>query len=412
MLIFLCYVDTIRRECYHNDIMAVLSNNPTISIIIPVCNGEKTLASCLDALIKLDYPIEDREIIVVDNNSTDNTKEIVKRYPVRYLFEKKRSVGLAKNKGIENSEGKYIAFIDADCMADRYWIKHLIEAAKDEKVGCAGGKIIAVNLNGCVARHVASSNIYSQYGQINTTRDSLPWITGGNAIIRRDIFRDIGLFIPEGVEDVDFTNRAILTGYKIRYEPRAVVFHDTSCVNLPRLQFRRGYVVPYLHFKYRKIMNRSCMGFLLRELIAAFISINAGLFRTIRSLFSLESTHYRIFPILHVIGRIAYFFGYLCGWFEVAIKVNNIPPVTIHKKCRIWWWHEGRALVIADLSQNPLSYYYIKGVGKRIWELLIVQNEDLDEIVSAIAEEYDEGRETIKADVDEFIEVLKKNGIY
>ena len=77
--------------------MPTLYKKPKVSIVLPVFNGEKTLSACLDSLMILDFSKEDREVIVVDNNSTDGTKAIIQKYPVTYIFEKKKGRGCARN---------------------------------------------------------------------------------------------------------------------------------------------------------------------------------------------------------------------------------------------------------------------------------------------------------------------------
>lgn len=116
-----------------------------ISVVVPVYNGEKTLPLCLDSLMNLDYPKEDFEIIVVDNNSTDKTQEIIKRYPVRYVFEPHRNCAKARNKGIKSSKGEFVAFLDADCVAHKDWIKNLLNGCNDPFVGGCGGEIYSYN---------------------------------------------------------------------------------------------------------------------------------------------------------------------------------------------------------------------------------------------------------------------------
>ena len=89
---------------------------PFVSVIVPVRNGERTVADCLTSLLELDYPTDSREILVVDNGSTDRTAEIVQRLPVTYLLEERVGRSHARNRGIEASSSELLAFIDADCV--------------------------------------------------------------------------------------------------------------------------------------------------------------------------------------------------------------------------------------------------------------------------------------------------------
>ena len=80
---------------------------PEVSIIIPVYNGEQNISQCIAAVLSLDYPKDAYEIIVVDNASTDRTAEIVRDLSVKYVFETNRGIPFARNRGIEESSGKF-----------------------------------------------------------------------------------------------------------------------------------------------------------------------------------------------------------------------------------------------------------------------------------------------------------------
>ncbi len=93
-----------------------MKNNPFVSVIIPVYNGEKFLAETLDSVFAQTYrPIE---VIVVDDGSTDRSAEVIHTYPeVRYFHQSNQGVGVARNVGIAAAQGEFIAFLDAD----DYW---------------------------------------------------------------------------------------------------------------------------------------------------------------------------------------------------------------------------------------------------------------------------------------------------
>ena len=84
-----------------------------ISIVVPVHNEERLIEGCLRALLALDYPRDRYEIIVVDNNSTDRSREIVERFPeVKLLSEKQQGDFAARNRGLSEAKGEIIAFTD------------------------------------------------------------------------------------------------------------------------------------------------------------------------------------------------------------------------------------------------------------------------------------------------------------
>ena len=87
-------------------------DNPLVSVVIPVYNGEKYLAEAIESVLAQSYqPVE---IIVVDDGSTDKTAQIAQSYDLKYIFQPNQGHGMAKRTGILNSRGEFLAFIDAD----------------------------------------------------------------------------------------------------------------------------------------------------------------------------------------------------------------------------------------------------------------------------------------------------------
>jgi len=112
---------------------------PLISVIVPAYNEEDYIKDCLDSLTNQDLSPDLFEIIVVDNNSSDKTKKIIQKFPVKYVFEAKRGVVLARQKGFEASKGKIIASADADTIYPRNWlseIKNTFEKNKEAIAVC------------------------------------------------------------------------------------------------------------------------------------------------------------------------------------------------------------------------------------------------------------------------------------
>ena len=100
-----------------------------ISVVIPVYNSESYLARCLEALLAQDYPAEHFEILVVDNNSTDASRQIAEGFdPVRLLNESKQSSYAARNRAIREASGEIIAFLDPDCVPVPDWLSTIAAA--------------------------------------------------------------------------------------------------------------------------------------------------------------------------------------------------------------------------------------------------------------------------------------------
>src|SRR3990170_3006911 len=97
---------------------------PKISVIVPVYNDAQRIGKCIESLLQQTYPHEKYEVIIIDNGSTDETREVIKKYPVKLLIEDKiQSSYAARNKGIKNAKGEVIAFTDSDCIPGNDWIE-------------------------------------------------------------------------------------------------------------------------------------------------------------------------------------------------------------------------------------------------------------------------------------------------
>ena len=116
----------------------------SISVIVITLNRAESLKDTLTSLVK--QTRQPDELIVVDNGSQDNTKEIVlsfsDRLNIKYVYEDKRGIPYARNAGVRNATRDIIAFIDDDCVADEDWLKYIeIPFIKDPSIGAVGGEV-------------------------------------------------------------------------------------------------------------------------------------------------------------------------------------------------------------------------------------------------------------------------------
>ena len=105
------------------------------SIIVPVYNTGKHLEQCIAALCTLDYPRDEYEILMVDNNSTDNSPAILAAATgIRALQEAKQGSYAARNRGLREARGEFLAFTDSDCMPDPGWLRAIEKSFEDPQV--------------------------------------------------------------------------------------------------------------------------------------------------------------------------------------------------------------------------------------------------------------------------------------
>ncbi|MBI5205634.1 MAG: glycosyltransferase family 2 protein [Nitrospirae bacterium] len=104
-----------------------------VSVVIPAYNAQKTIAACLDSLMKQDYP-GDYEVIVVDDGSSDSTPDIISGYErVRLMKQANAGPAAARNKGAMDAKGEIILFTDSDCVPEGNWITEMMAPFKDNK---------------------------------------------------------------------------------------------------------------------------------------------------------------------------------------------------------------------------------------------------------------------------------------
>ena len=115
----------------------------SVSIVVPVYNAEDFIELCVRSLLNQVYAIE--EIIIVDNGSTDQTVDILSKYPVKMVSEEKKGVAHALNTGIKEAKGEIIAITESDCIADRFWVYNLVKHYINNKIGGLGGEFYHIN---------------------------------------------------------------------------------------------------------------------------------------------------------------------------------------------------------------------------------------------------------------------------
>jgi len=224
---------------------------PTISLVIPAYNEEAYLPACLDAVMR-NLAGKVKEIIVVDNNSTDGTKNVVARYAgVTYVFEPRKGITRARQAGFQAASGDIIAYVDADTHPPEGWIEQITEQfAARQGLACLSGPYSFYDLSGLRNKvstgwFIAAKPLYQITGYM---------MVGGNFAIRRDVLDKMGGFdekIEFYGEDVDIGKRAKKHG-KVLFSPRFVM--PTSGRRMQKQGFARMaglYLTNYLSIAVR-----------------------------------------------------------------------------------------------------------------------------------------------------------------
>lgn len=181
-----------------------------ISIVVPFHNAEKYLTDCINALLLQSYPADRYEIIMVDNNSTDRSAEIVKQYPqIRLLAEPKQGSYAARNRGVAVATGKIIAFTDSDCVPARDWLEKIAATMERPDVGIVLGP--RQYANNSLSLSLLAAYEAEKAGTVfcSNTKEIYYGHTN-NMGIRKSLFDRLGLFleIARGADTI-FVRQAV-----------------------------------------------------------------------------------------------------------------------------------------------------------------------------------------------------------
>lgn len=234
-----------------------------ISVIICTYNRSDNLTIVLDSILRSDISADvEYEIIIIDNNSTDNTKKVVERYCkqnkwIRYLFEERQGKSFALNTGIDKAKGEIIAFTDDDVILDKYWLKSIRQAFDEFDCSCFGGKVIPLwpeevpnwltkdgpfkISGGAIVQH----DLGGEPKLYNGTTFSPP---GANIFMKKEVFSRHGNFRTDISnkgkevrlgEDFDFIYRLKKKGEKVMYYPKAIIYHPVHESKLNKRYFEQ-----------------------------------------------------------------------------------------------------------------------------------------------------------------------------
>lgn len=257
--------DLVRKGFLERKGVSALSDYPFVSVIIPVRNRPDDIAACLQTLKELAYPDDKLEIIVVDDASTDQTPDVVSRFPVRLIpLKQHKQASHCRNLAARHARGDILAFIDSDCLAGSAWLRELVPAFKDAQLGALGGVVDSYfNENGLDRyEKVKSSLSVSSWFKRSQKNDPFFYLPACNLLVRRRLFLELGGFKEELVvgEDVDLCWRIRKRGYQIEYRPEGRVYHKhrNKAFSFCRRRFEYGTSEPQLNKLHPEKIKKLC----------------------------------------------------------------------------------------------------------------------------------------------------------
>ena len=219
-----------------------------VSVVIPVLNDPAGIKRCLEALERQTYPKDRYEVIVVDNGSTDGTKQTIERFAVcgsrfagedrtanriphivnpRYVYEPIRGLHQARNAGIKEAKGEVLAFTDADCIPAPDWIEEGVEAIlSTPNCGLGAGRIdVFAETPGkpTAAELFEIVTAFRQKEYLERWHFAAP----ANVFTKREVISKVGVFrgtLKSGA-DIEWGKRVFNAGYKQFYSEKTIVKH-------------------------------------------------------------------------------------------------------------------------------------------------------------------------------------------
>jgi cellulose synthase/poly-beta-1,6-N-acetylglucosamine synthase-like glycosyltransferase len=327
---------------------------PTFSIIVPVKNEQKVIGRLLNALSKLDYPTEKKEVIIVEDGSTDSTLDICMKYAKGGHMDMKilhRSFSNGKpsalNEGIECAKGEIIGIFDADSVLSHDALLNVCKYFENADVAAVQGRTLSINSEeNMLAKFISYEEAVwcEAYLRGKDILNLFVHLKGSCQFIRRSVLEKLHFFDEDILsEDMEFSARLTEKGYKIRYasDVRAWQENPSSLKQLFKQRIRWYKGTMEVAFKYGKLMAKPN-----RKTIDAEATL-FGPFILIASLATYLATFYSFFvPLTSDI------------LWQVAMQFTAIITTLMLLVCGLALIYASKPRKLANLLWLPFIYFY------------------------------------------------------
>ena len=266
-----------------------------ISVIIPNYNGENLLRQNLPKVIAAIKNHDEKEIIITDDASSDNSKNVVneikkenKGFKITFLSSTENK-GFSSNvdRGVNSATGEILILLNTDVSPNEDFLKPLLKHFKDKKVfavGCLERSIESdknVVLRGRGVGSWQRGFLIHKRGEVN--KENTLWVSGGSGAFRKEIWDKLGgfnsLYDPFYWEDIDLSYRALKFGYKVLFEPDSIIKHEHeqgaikskySKDEVKKIAYRNQFIFTWLNLTDVKLLFLHC-AFIPYHLIKTFL---------------------------------------------------------------------------------------------------------------------------------------------
>ena len=217
-----------------------------VSVVIPTYNRYHDLKECLDSIFSLKN--KPYEVIVVDSHSKDQTPKLKDRFPIRFISIREKNRQYAKNIGISMAKGDIISFLDDDVILSEDWLTEIVKPYEDKTVGGVGGRVLPYGTPADSYVEISKKDVGKVFtnglviGNFDLPADDMIEVDsfiGCNMSFRRDLLLAVGGFDENYLgtgyrDDTDLCLRIRKLGYRLIYNPKALVWHKFRGKKLDR----------------------------------------------------------------------------------------------------------------------------------------------------------------------------------
>ena len=267
-----------------------------LSIIIPTRNRSKVLQKALESIFNQDLSKKHFEVIIVDNGSTDDTKNIVNSFVTKidnlvYIYDENPGLHVGRHHGLLEARASILVYVDDDIEATPTWLEGILESFEDESVVLVGGKnlpkfestppswILKMYEKGGKQKVVGFLSILDFGNEVQEINPN--FVFGCNFSIRKSVLLEAGGFHPDGMpqnlikyrgDGESYVSEFILEkGYKTIYNPKASVYHLCSTTRLTRKYFAQRSFNQGISNSYADIRSEKTRSFFKTKIKTAIL---------------------------------------------------------------------------------------------------------------------------------------------
>ena len=320
-----------------------LNQWPSVTVLIPAHNEEKVIEGCLLAMSRLDYPSDALTVLVINDRSTDKTREIVEQWMPKNAnlklhnrpWDAKPGKPSAIKDVIETLETEVVVFFDADYLPDPKVLKQLVVPLVDPQIGATMGRVVPYNTNTNLLTKLIDLERRGGYvvdQQARNLLNLLPQFGGTLGAVRMDALKRVGGWREDLLaEDTDLTYRLFLNGWSVEYLNHAMCYEESPEEWPTRFkQVRRWayghnecfnkYFLPVLKSKRHTLLQRIDAAIVLLFYLfpsLSFVCLCAAFFYPV--FYDYPPFNMTLFPaISFMIG-----FGNLAPYFQILVALEK-----------------------------------------------------------------------------------------